>query len=85
MNIYLISQDKINGYGTYDSAVVYAETEEEAQKVHPAAQHLETSEAAWKYSRGSWPKSWEDVDVAFIGQALGDVEVGVVLASFNAG
>ena len=33
MNIYLISQETNKGYDTYDSAVVFAESEEEAMQI----------------------------------------------------
>lgn len=35
MKIYLISQDINNGYDTYSDAVVIAENEEEAKRIHP--------------------------------------------------
>lgn len=38
MKIYKISQNVNNEYDTYDSAVVYAESEEEAKQIHPEGQ-----------------------------------------------
>ena len=35
MNLYLLTQDTVRGYDTYDSCVVCAESEEEAQTVIP--------------------------------------------------
>ena len=35
MNLYVLRQDKNNGYDTYDSAVVVANSEEEARNVIP--------------------------------------------------
>ena len=35
MNLYLLSQDTDTNWDTYDSCVVSAETEEEAQLMHP--------------------------------------------------
>ena len=35
MNLYLISQNRNNGYDTYDSAVVAAESEEKARMIRP--------------------------------------------------
>lgn len=35
MKLYLISQDVTNGYDTYDSAVVLAESEDDAKLIHP--------------------------------------------------
>lgn len=36
MNLYKIEQDLIDDYDTYDSAVVVAESEDEARKIHPS-------------------------------------------------
>ena len=44
MNLYLISQSVNNEYDTYDSAVVAAESEEDATKIHPI-QEIENSES----------------------------------------
>lgn len=74
MNLYLISQDVYTGYDTYDSAVVAADTEEEARLIHPAGD----------YDFG-WPSDRSVVNVRLIGIAQPDVERGVVCASFNAG
>ncbi len=35
MNIYLLEQDCVDGYDTYDSAVVIAENGTEAKYIHP--------------------------------------------------
>lgn len=35
MHIWKISQDVNDGYGTYDSAIVYACTERDARRTHP--------------------------------------------------
>jgi hypothetical protein len=80
MKIYLISQCHDDGYDTYDSAVVVADTEEEAKLTHP--------------SRGQdWDgknipcSGWCDskyVEVKLIGQT--DTQgKGVICSSFNAG
>lgn len=48
MNVYLIST-RHNGYDTYDSAVVLAESEEEARNTHPNGRYQ------WKGGHlGSW-------------------------------
>ena len=38
MNLYLITQDQNRGYDTYESAVVAAETEEQAKSINPAGE-----------------------------------------------
>ena len=37
MKIYKISQNVNNDYDTYDSAIVYAETAEDARRIHPSS------------------------------------------------
>jgi hypothetical protein len=73
MKLWLISQDFNTGYDTYDSAVVAAETEDDARNMNPS-----------DYSNGCWCQP-EHVDVQLLGDALQGTEKGVVLASFNAG
>lgn len=84
MKLWRISQDVNNGYGTYDSAVVAAEDEDGARKIHPS-----TYEGGkwWrrKESHGTWALSLDQVAVEFIGHAQDDVKAGVICASFNAG
>jgi hypothetical protein len=77
MNLYLISQSINNGYDTYGSAVVAAETEEMARHMHPCGEPL-TNDNDW-----NWAPS-ESVAVRLIGIAI-DCEVGVVCANFRAG
>ena len=73
MKLYLISQDVNNDYDTYDSAVVAAESEEEARRIVPGGEYL-----------GLWVIP-EHVKVVFIGEAAPGIGSGVVLGSFNAG
>lgn len=89
MNIYLISQSTNDDYETYDSAVVIAENEEQAQKTHPEGQYtnLKTGESIqrkeWSLHNWTEPKY---VDVVLIGKALDtEFKPRVVCASFNAG
>ena len=78
MNIYLLDQEDNRGYDTYDSCIVYAESEELAQCIHPN-----------RYAVFSWDSSWarspENVTVTYLGQAADVTVAGVILASFNAG
>jgi hypothetical protein len=97
MKLWLISQDVNRGYDTYDSAVVAAETEDEARRIHPAS-HYEWDDArrVWftTYADGErrehkecwdWVSDIECVSALCIGEAAEHVEKGVVCASFNAG
>ncbi len=80
--LYLISQNKNNGYDTYDSAVVCAYTEEEAKHMYPG------NGKAWdsisERKRYAWAAP-EFVTVQYLGWAHASIEIGVVCASFNAG
>ena len=100
MKLFLISQDKNEGYDTYDSAVVVAESEKEAREVHPSSYVTHVSNSKWMgtYSGGiekgqeydqddsyDWVP-FKDIDCIDV-KYLGetDKEKGLVLASFNAG
>ena len=85
MFLYKISQDVNIGYDTYDSAVVCAESEDDARMINPA-----------RYSCGNY-EEWDgenddflwcgakDVKVEIIGIASRVLPRGVVVASYNAG
>lgn len=69
MNIYLLSQTENNGYDTYDSCVVIAETEKEAKLIHPAnsSHHNNKYYYNYKYStkfnRFIDLKEWREEDL----------------------
>ncbi len=73
MNLYLLSQNVNDGYDTYDSCVVAAESSDEARTITPSSGY-----------KSSWC-SPDEVVVKFIGNAAEGVKAGIVLASFNAG
>lgn len=81
MNIYLLTQDVNVGWDTYDSAIVCAESEEEAVKIHPGGDFFDTG---WEWN-ADWVKNPSHVECKKIGVADESIEKGVVLASFNAG
>jgi hypothetical protein len=83
MNLYLISQDENDGYGTYDSAVVCAPDEETAKMIHP--NHADIHIYHFKRQFNAWCSDPKFVSVKFLGLAHPEIEQGVVLASFNAG
>jgi len=84
MKLYLISQDVNDDYDTFDSAVVVAENEEEAKKIHPNSDDA-NDEDNFSHS-GTWAANISQVKVKYIGEACKDLEVGsVVIYSFNAG
>ena len=69
--LYKIWQKVNNGYDTYDSAVVCAESKEEARNTPLGTEY-------------SWA-SPEYVKVKEIGIANDDIKKGVIVASYNAG
>ena len=76
--LWLISQEVNNGWDTYDSAVVCAETPEEAQNIYPGG----PEDPEWRNRDWADPK---DVKVQYLGEASTMVNVGVVCSSYNAG
>jgi len=83
MKLYEISQSVNNNYDTYDSAIVAAESEDEARMINPDKMDDED----WDGEVGSW-SAWcaaKDVDVEYIGEAKEGTKKGLILASFNAG
>lgn len=93
--LYLISQDLVDGYDTYDSVVVSAESEDEARKIHPSPFVTHYKDGKWMgtYARGGEYENEQSDWVAFcdIGELkvklIGESKLpkGVVLASYNAG
>ena len=88
MNIYLISRTSGWGYDDYDSAVVIAESEEQARMIHPG-NNIETFDNKHFEFRifkelGGWEEKPEDVKVKLIGISEEKIPQ-VVCASFNAG
>jgi len=97
-NIYRISNEVNNDYDTYDSAIVVADSPEDAKLVHPSSD----AETKVKFWDGRWwfidskgdahehyNSSWclpADVGVELVGKAAKGFEPGTVIcASFNAG
>jgi hypothetical protein len=82
MKLWLISQNINNGYDTFDSAVVAAETEEEARSIHPK------DDWGLKHSSIEWDTSiWAPKDkviVEYLGTTDREIS-GIILSSFNAG
>lgn len=96
MKLWRISQDVNNNWDTYDSAVVAAETEEDARNTYPDNNGI--SDTKWSGSRWMWHLSdgrvmeanhgcWttpDNVSVKFLAENY-DGPAGTICASFNAG
>ena len=82
MKLWLLKNETVEGYDTYDSAVVAAEDEATARMIHPLYCIDDWDGKAGKYP--CWCDA-EDVIVQYIGTADISIEAGVVCASFNAG
>jgi len=80
MFLYRISQDVNDDYNTYDSAVVCAESEDEARMIHPNGCSNDWDGKREPFSE--WCAA-EDVRVKIIGTAANNMPKGVVIASFN--
>lgn len=74
MNLYLISQTVNSDYDTYDSAIVAADSEQEAKE----------TQVGTYGNYGTWAAP-ELVSVQLIGTADESIKKGIILASFNAG
>ena len=94
-NLYLIqTNEEYTGYDTYDSAVVCAESEEQARLIHPDGFSLFTN-GRFVYKKNGYVShssdfdGWvhpNDVQVTFVGVAAKGMQPGtVVCASYNAG
>lgn len=80
MNIYKISQDRNNYSYTYESAIVCAENEEEARRIHPDVNGT-FSNRDWFLD--CWCKNIKYIKVELIGKANDNIKKGVILASLN--
>jgi len=93
MNIYKLIRDDIGGYDTYDSAVVVAENEEQAKKMHPShTSHPYIDDYAtekwWEEDDmyKSWTHDLSKIQVTLIGKANKSFDKPqVIVASYNAG
>lgn len=80
MKLWLLSQEQNEGYETYDSCVVCAESEDDAIEIHPSGKGFD-ERLPW----GSWANERSAVKIEMIGEAAPCVGRGVIIASYNAG
>lgn len=82
MNIYLIEQNVVNGYDTYDKAIVFAPSAKAAKLMHPGGGAITLNRCR---AFNTWTDDPKNVIATLIGKAKKGVGSGVALASFNAG
>ena len=75
MKLWLISQDENDDYGTYDSAVVAAETEDQAKAISPSE--------GWPYPLSGWT-TVDNVQCEYVGEAKEGTTAGEICSSYNA-
>lgn len=95
MKLYLISQNLLTKYDTYNSAVVSAESPDDAKDIHPdnSVTHVKNDKWFGTYAKGGEYQTEPDTWVRYseIGhikvEYLGETEKkrGVILASYRAG
>ena len=87
--IFLISQSECDGYDTYDSAVVVAENEKEAAKIHPNGS-VRWMGGKWmrrvygyarKYSGTDWVDAMEQYDWASDPKVVDVEPIGVLTSN----
>ncbi len=80
MNVYRVSQTINNGYDTYDSCIVFAESEEDAR-----SNNLQFDDEDWQ---NDWVKeSQKDkLEIELLWELIpgSERDTGVILSSFNA-
>ena len=54
MNIYLLEQDSVVDYDTYDSCVVIAESEQRAREMHPYLNYTTSVSVIWNDEKLAW-------------------------------
>lgn len=95
MKLFLLTQNVVDGYDTYDSVIVSAENETDARNIHPSPFVTHVANGQWhgtcskgvEYENESY--DWVEysqihrINVEYLGETAKDR--GVILASFNAG
>ncbi len=79
MKLWLIEAE-VPHEDVYESAVVAAETEEDARRTHPAGEESDFGDAD-----GTWPIDEKLISVRLIGEAREGTPPHVILASFIRG
>lgn len=90
--LYLICQNQVRGWDTFQGAVVAAVSAEQAREIHPRDGDLwaDREERNWNSWNRSWNSGWASdpshVEARLLGHAEPGIEAGeVILTDFNAG
>jgi hypothetical protein len=83
MNLYLISRPGPYSYDEYEGAVVAAESEEAARRIHPNGAPWDEAERIWSSSYGGGWTYPENVSAHFLGVAANGTEAGVILDKYT--
>jgi hypothetical protein len=75
MNIYLLTQNIYTGYNTYDSAIVVAESVDEAKKL--------SIKDLTSFYKNAWPEKKEEISCSLIGVADEEILKGVLMSEFK--
>ena len=79
MKLWKLEQSVNDGWDTFDSCIVAAETLGDARVIHPCSRHQAGDAECCDWASPS------DVTATLIGEATEGTERGVILSSFNAG
>ena len=82
MKLWILTQDEVDGYDTFDSCVVCANNEYDARQIHPCEKYFDRN---FSWGTRGWATSPENVKARCIGKAIGVSAGDVVLTSYNAG
>jgi hypothetical protein len=80
--LWLIKNEVVTGYDTYDSVIVAADTEDEARMIHPSEYEKDWDGSCSKQE--TWCAA-KNAIVEYLGCTDRQIPSGVILSSFNAG
>ena len=94
MKLYLLSQQANNNYGTYDSLVVCAGSEEQARKISPSPYvkwddslnqwySIHRTDSNDRYLDDGWVNDLELIVCEYLGKAEPNQESGVICSSYT--
>lgn len=82
MKLFKIWQEVNLNYNNYDSAVVCANSEDEARKIHP---YEGEPDSEGEFEESDWANNISEVNVEYLGEAKEGMKQGIICASYNEG